>query len=610
MSGRRRRCLRPVVLTATLLAALGVVLGAGAPSAPALTVERIQRYLVDFVIRDDGTVLVTETIAYDFGDEPHHGIYRDIPLEERYDDEQDRVYGFDLVEVSSTTPGTPVQTQTTEDGGTVRIRIGSPTETITGEHEYTIVYELDHALNGFEDHDELYWDAIGTAWGVPIDEVHVSVSAPAAVTKVDCFTGWEGGTDPCPESRIVNGTAEFDGAGLRAHDGFTVVVALPKGVVPEPTPVLQDRNRIRRAFRPSWGAGIGAGAATLAAGGAIWYLLGRRGRDERYTGSAVDAAFGNTSGTAERVGVFERAGGPVEFVPPNGIRPGEVGTLLDERANPIDVSASIVDLAVRGYLRIDETEEAGFLRKADYRLSKLREPGPELQRYESVLLQGLFETGDEVDLSDLKYKFAPRLREVQDALYDDVVAKGWFRRRPDEDRTHVALLGVLLAGLGVGLTFLLAKKTSYALAGLPLILGGVLLLVFHGRAPARAPAGRAMFTRVLGFREIFEAGEIDRSRFAEQQNIFSEYLPYAIVYGLVGKWAKAFEDLALTPDTSSWYGSSYVLTPVLLAQSLDGFAVQSAGTMSVTQSTSSSGGSGFSGGFSGGGGGGGGGGSW
>jgi hypothetical protein len=609
MGSRRPSFVRPARLAVAVGLALAVSIGLGVGTAPALTVERIQRYDVDFVIADDGTILVTETIAYDFGDEPHHGIYRDIPLQERYDDEQDRVYGFDLREVSSTTPGTPVQTQTTEEGGTVRIRIGSPTETITGEHEYTIAYELDDALNGFDSHDELYWDAIGTEWGVPIDEVHVSVAAPAAVTKVDCFTGWEGATDPCPESRILNGTAVFGGEGLRAHDGFTVVVALPKGVVPEPEPVLQDRNRIRRAFEPSWGAGVGAGAATLTAGGAIWYLLGRRGRDERFTGSAVDAAF-NRSGTAERVGLFERAGGPVEFIPPEGIRPGEVGTLLDERANPIDVSASIVDMAVRGYLRIDETEEAGFLRKADYRLVKLREPGPELQRYESVLLQGLFETGDQVDLSDLKYKFAPRLREVQDALYDDVVAKGWFRRRPDQDRTHVALLGVLLAGLGVGLTFLLAKKTSYALAGLPLILGGVLLLVFHGRAPARAPAGRAMFTRVLGFREIFEAGEIDRSRFAEQQNIFSDYLPYAIVYGLVGKWAKAFEDLALTPDTTSWYGSSHVLTPVLLAQSLDGFATQSAGTMSVTQSTSSSGGSGFSGGSSGGGGGGGGGGSW
>ncbi len=199
---------------------------------------------------------------------------------------------------------------------------------------------------------------------------------------------------------------------------------------------------------------------------------------------------------------------------------------------------------------------------------------------------------------------------MQDALYDDVVEKGWFRRRPDADRSHVALLGLLLTGLGVGLTFLLVKKTTYALAGLPLIVGGLLLVVFHGRAPARAPAGRAMFSRVLGFREIFEAGEIDRSRFAEQQNIFSDYLPYAIVYGLVGKWAKAFEDLGLQPDTAGWFGGTAGFSPVMLGHSLDGFATQTAGTMSVTQSTSASGGSGFSGGFSGGGGGGGGGGSW
>jgi uncharacterized membrane protein YgcG len=520
------------------------------------------------------------------------------------------VYGLTLQSVTSPTPDTPVDTQATGKGGGIDIRIGDPQRFVTGEHVYVITYVLDHALNGFEDHDELFWDAIGTGWSVPIEQVSVTVTAPDAVTRVDCFTGWEGATDPCPVSTINDGKAVFAAEDLDPNDGFTIVAALPKGAVPEPKPQLRDRNPIRRAFKPSWTAGMGAAAATIAVGAAIWYLLAHRGRDERFTGSAVDAAFGNTSGESERVGVFERAGGPVEFVPPEGIRPGEVGTLLDERANPIDVSASIVDLAVRGYLRIDETEPPGTFRKGDYKLTKLREPGPELRRFESVLLTGLFKSGDEVELSELKYKFAPRLKQVQDALYDDVVAKGWFRRRPDADRSHVALLGLLLAGIGVGVTFLLAKNTSYALAGLPLILGGLLLVVFQGRAPARAPAGRAMYTRVLGFREIFEAGEIDRSRFAEQQNIFSEYLPYAIVYGLVGKWAKAFEDLALDPQTTSWYGSSNGFTPVLLAHSLDSFATQSAGTMSVTQSTSASGGSGFSGGFSGGGGGGGGGGSW
>jgi hypothetical protein len=437
------------------------------------------------------------------------------------------------------------------------------------------------------------------------------VTAPAAITRVACFTGWEGTDEPCPDAQLTGGQASFSAVDLGSNEGLTVVAALPKGVVPEPEPILEERDRGNDAFDANWVAGVGAALSTGVAGTAVWRML-RRGRDERWTGSAVDAAFGNTSGDVERVGLFERADGPVEFVPPEGIRPGEVGTLLDERANPIDVSASIVDLAVRGYLRIEELEPEGVLkRRVDYRLVRLRDPGPELRGYERVLLDGLFRDGAEVQLSDLKYAFAPRLKEVQGALYDDVVARGWFRKRPDHDRTKAALAGVLVAAAGVGLTFLLAARTRYALAGLPLVLGGIVVLALAGRAPSRAAAGRAMYGRVLGFRQLFEAGELDRARFAEQQHLFTEYLPYAIVFGLVGKWARAFEGLALEQATAGWYVSPHPFTALVLADSLDDFATASAGTLSVTQSTSSSGGSGFGGGgFSGGGGGGGGGGSW
>ncbi len=159
------------------------------------------------------------------------------------------MYGFTLQDVSSPTPDTPVATTTEgEDGGEVHIRIGDPDEFVTGEHVYVITYVLDHALNAFDDHDELYWDAIGTGWNVPIDQVSVTVSGPADITEVDCFTGWEGATDACPVSTVENGRAVFGGESLDPNDGFTVVAALPKGAVPEPSPTLRDRHPIRRAF--------------------------------------------------------------------------------------------------------------------------------------------------------------------------------------------------------------------------------------------------------------------------------------------------------------------------------------------------------------------------
>ena len=106
-----------------------------------------------------------------------------------------------------------------------------------------------------------------------------------------------------------------------------------------------------------------------------------------------------------------------------------------------------------------------------------------------------------------------------------------------------------------------------------------------------------------------EIAEKERQRFSERENIFSDYLPYAIVFGLTRKWAKAFEDLGFAPDTSSWYVGPHPFTALAFADSIDGFAVTTGGTLASTPASSGS--SGFGGGgFSGGGGGGGGGGSW
>ena len=171
----------------------------------------------------------------------------------------------------------------------------------------------------------------------------------------------------------------------------------------------------------------------------IGWLLWMKGRDRRAVGSPVDVAFGTSEQGEQAVPPLERGPYPVEYGPPDGIRPGQLGTLIDETANPVDISATIVDLAVRGYLRIEEIPKHGLFGKPDWRLVRIKE-GPtssELVNYERVLLSGIFEgTGehDAVKLSSLKGSFAPRLRRVRDALYDDMAKEGWFAGRPDRVR--------------------------------------------------------------------------------------------------------------------------------------------------------------------------------
>ncbi len=572
--------------------------------------ERITAYDVEIKVEPTGALLVTETIDYDFGFLQRHGIFREIPVRFDYDDRYERIYPLKVVSVNGS-PGTPDGYKQENIGRETRLKIGDADKTITGAHRYVIVYRFDAALNGFPEHDELYWNAIGNEWTVPIERATVRVTAPAEVTKVACFGGGQGSRLPCSESNRAGGRAGFSQGGLRAGEGLTVVVGFSKGAVPEPVPVLDERWSIARAFSatPATVTLSLALLAVIVAG--IVRLAWRTGRDRRFAGSPVDAAFA-TAGQEEAVrptfGPFGREETPVEFVPPDGLRPGQVGTLIDETANTLDVTATIIDLAVRGYLRIDEIPKKGFFGKPDWTMTRLKD-GADLRPYERSLLDGVFTTGEEVQLSELRNTFATRLQTVEEALYDDAVEQGWFVGRPDKVRTKWRVIGSLALVLALIIASLLPAFTHAGLLGIPLVFGAIGLLASAKRMPRRTAKGTGVLRRAQGFRRFILESEKDRARFAEQQHLFSEYLPYAIVFGATEKWARAFAGIDGELPQPNWYGGSTAFTAVGFSHSIDGFAVTTAGT--ITSTPAGSGGSGFSGGgFSGGGGGGGGGGSW
>jgi uncharacterized membrane protein len=307
----------------------------------------------------------------------------------------------------------------------------------------------------------------------------------------------------------------------------------------------------------------------------------------------------------------------VEYQPPEledgrRLRPAEIGTILDERADTFDVSATIVDLAVRGYLRIVEIPKEGIFGETDYRLEKLRPAGAELLPYEAELFASLFETGDEVTMSGLEDKFYKDLAEVKTALYKQVVeVNKFFPSSPEKVRTIHLIGGGVLALAGAFAFVQLGTFLGAAIIAAPIVLAGVALIVLSRAMPRRTGKGREMFRRSLGFREYMVVAETDRQRFAEEENIFEKYLPYAIVYECVDKWAKAFEGLEGRPATrtSGWYSSPHVFSAVAFSHGINGFS--SSMSSAISSTPGGSGGSGFSGGgFSGGGGGGGGGGSW
>jgi uncharacterized membrane protein len=603
---------RLIALVVVTLGVLAVPL-AGASYAD----EYISSYKITLQVHADGSFHVHEAINYDFSTEVRHGILRTIPVQYRYNDTRDRVVEVTNVAVTSPT-GAPTAVDVSEDSGTLTIRIGDPNETVTGPQTYLLDYDVRGAMNVFADHVEVFWNMVGPEWDVPVNAVQAVVEAPATATKAACYAGPEGSGLPCDGYRIVGQQVIFTQAGLPPYEGLTVAVALPKGSVAVPPPILVRRFSLAHAFAVThWTLAAAFGVLAVGLFG-IGYFVWTRGRDRRWVGQVpgLDPPTGTSDGATERRPLFTGPAGAVEFQPPDGIRPGQVGTLVDERADVLDVTATIVDLAVRGYLHIQELPRDHAFSGRDWRLTKVKEPDTALLTYEVTLFDAIFENRKAVLLSDLRRTFAPTLAKIENDLYVDAVTLRWFRRRPDVTRRYWRWLGVGCVVVAGVLTYFLAQFTDAGLVGVGGVLVGAVLVVLAGKMPARTARGSSALARVLGFKQYIHTAEAEQLRFEERADVFSRYLPYAIVFGEADRWAHAFASLASsssagTPAGLGWYSGPAGWNFGYFGASMRSFSDTTSSVIAAPSvNVAASGGSGFGGGSVGGGFGGGGGGSW
>jgi len=296
------------IAAAALAAVLAAPAGAGAQSGA----ERVVSYDARIAIQRDGSILVTEQITYDFGSDQRHGIFRVIPVRLRYNGSHDRIYPVEVRSVYSDTGGSQYTVDST--GSAVGIKIGDPNRTVTGVHAYWLTYRVRGSLNGFADHDELYWNAVGNRWDVPIGRARVRVSAPVAVTRAACFAGPPGSAAACEQAVVAHGVARFRQAGLGPGEGLTVVVAIPKGVVASPGPTLRERWSLQRAFAVT-PVSAAAGGGLLAVLAVLGALVLARGRDRRYSGPAAGIVDGAPVPAEEAVPLWGRAEPLTESTP-------------------------------------------------------------------------------------------------------------------------------------------------------------------------------------------------------------------------------------------------------------------------------------------------------
>jgi hypothetical protein len=623
------------VVVSTLIGVLAVA-GFAVP-ASAATAEQgdaVRNFKIDYEVTADGVLKVKETIDYHFAESGRHGIYRDLVTREPYrdDDSKDQEYRVSNIKVSS--PNAPDEfTRTTSESNKGRysaeqIKIGSADETIDGtEATYEITYEVRGALRHFDDHSELYWDATGSDWAAPIDNVNVTVNVPQGVTKVECFVGRVGSNDNCPSSSVSGGVGTFGASQLEMGDQLTVVAGITAGAVQNDTPIIVDPPNWLQRNGLSWLSVIGAALVSAAAivVAALYSKFGNK--DQRYAGmppgtfppDGVAAQPVKDDLTEDQI--------PVAFSPPR-IPVAEGGLLIDAKANTVETAATLIDLAVRGGVRIDND---GSTQKA-----VLLNPAAATAPHEQALMSGLFpslQPGSEVVLErgavgDNTMRHAHN--EMIKALRQQVKARQWYQRMPRAGGGSVfkngfgcacmGIIGIWVVGAGLMGTVASAatggagRAVVVAVPVVAVLAAIIVWIVIRGRGQ-RNPAGRAVTDQLVGFKKYLATAEADQLRFEEGEDIFSKYLPWAIAFGLADRWQKVCEQLVAAghiPQDPYWYSGPSYYTSGWTAGAVGATLAHSFDPPPTPSSSGGGGGSssGFSGGSSGGGGGGGGGGSW
>ncbi|MFD4670751.1 DUF2207 domain-containing protein [Lentzea sp. NPDC058450] len=502
------------IFAAAALTSVGSVVTAGGALAQPLpgTVSTEVRMKLE----RDARLSVTETVQVPDG----KTVKRTVPLRLAVGNELERQYQVTDAKVDG-----KGSTSTTDDTFSVELQ---GTSTLT----YTVV----GAVAPVGDTLEVRWQVAG-GWDAELDKVAVSFSAPDSPTSVNCLAGPVGSSQPCTSADLA------DGKGVRAQEiklapeeRIDIAIGLSAGVVP-PNAVVVEQSGLAAAFAltPISATALGALLVLLLGGVALlWYL---RGRDAAALASDVGAVTVLVRDEQNRVA----------FASPDGVLPGQVGTVVDEHVDVVDVTATVIDLAVRNYLWITETEGH------DWQIVRRNPLDASLSGYERAVAEALLPAGTEaVSVSELRGRQID-LAAVRDELYADVVEKRWFVRRPDAERTKFWWAGIGLAVVGVVATVALAFTVGNALFGLAVAIGGVALALGARSMPARTKRGSELLEHVRGLRGYLHGVTPQDVPEADRELVFSRSLPYAVVLGETERWLTTFGQ---SQQDLYWYGNA------------------------------------------------------
>ncbi|NPC80410.1 DUF2207 domain-containing protein, partial [Pyxidicoccus fallax] len=583
--GRRSiGCSRWMLFVMSCVLALRVAMPAVATGADWV----VRSFDARLVVQPNGDVLVTEDIAVDFGSLQRHGIYRDIPVHYGFRATRERRMRVEDAHVQAG-PGTPDDLVVSRDGNVVRLRIGSPSQLVSGPHRYRITYRVVGAMSSFATHEELYWSVTGFRWEVPIERVSALVTGPQSLTRVACYAGPGGGTKRCAEATLDDGTVRYSTGPLNPGDDMSVFATFSPGSVRVPPPELEpvSDGTAPASDQDDYGLWENLRALLLLmlmVAGVVWFILREQRKEEAALSEQPEEEPPEVAPLPPPPDLLIHDTAlpeQLEERPPEGLRPAMLSLLLDQKVEDRAIAATLVDLAVRGFLSI----EVVAVRKgkvSDWRLIKRAEreaPGLlPLADYERALYEALFppdsgvpfREGDSVLLSKLGGRLARRYETVREQLCRTPEVRDWFQFEPGTMPRSSRIRMSLLLGLSLLLSCgSCVTAQPYLLIPLPLLV--IVTLVLNHLAklpPPLTPAGVAMRQRAQGFREFIRTAPHQRMRLVGQQHLFSELLPYAMAFGLEAWWVHAFPELPAREGTYALRGRWLLGARVLHASSL------------------------------------------
>ena len=524
-----------------------------------------------------------------------HGIHRTIPVEYPGPHGTNYTLFLDVLNVTDE-DGNKLKYDSSKSGADRDLKIYIP-GAVDATRVVNIDYRVRNAIRFFDSNNdsyaEFYWNVTGNDWPVPIDHASAFVTLPenaAGGLRAQAFTGAYGATAREATAEVKGADVTFETTRpLSMRSGVTIDIYIPQGVLQVPSSLTKFdwflySNPI--VFLP---------LLTLVVMFTLWFFVGR----DPDPGISVAP----------------------QYEPPKGLSPAEAGTLIDDTIHPRDITCTVVDLAVRGYIKIEEKVDTFLVfHHKDYmfHLVKPREQwGPDLTPHERVMLENIFLGGPETRLSSLKNRFYTVIPIVRQDIMSALKSKGIYTLDPESANAYSIVAAVVIALLVVGIQVMGWMNLFYSV---PLVIGSVLVSaliwwLFARQMTAKTMSGARTRIEVLGFQEFMNRVDADRIK-TLSADTFEKFLPFAMALGVEHHRAQTFD--GIVKDPPSWYVSPNGYTgfsPLFFSSSMHSMAsdMQQVFTSAPRSSSSGSGfgGGGFSGGgFSGGGFGGGGGGAF